>query len=138
MERSVLEDPTLDTFAKQVLSTLEPEVFASLSPKQYAAFRHTLERARPIRRHAVNIRGILPLGVACYYFVLLAGRDRRDGTRHEEQELWRTMSSILGTVVLASVLLLLILSAILLMGYGIKSFLGIDLDPNMHLIDYLR
>ena len=48
------------------------------------------------------------------------------------------MPSALGTLVLGSVLLVPILSAILLMGYGIKSLLGIDLDPTMHLIDYLR
>ena len=105
----------LDTFSKQVLSTLEPEVFTSLSRKQYAAFRHTLERARPIRRHAVNIRGVVPQRVACYYFGLLAGRDRRDGKRYAEQELWSTMSSVLGTVVVGSVLLVPILSVILLM-----------------------
>ncbi len=70
--------------------------------------------------------------------MLLAGRDRRNGTRYEEQEFCHTMSSVLGAVVLGSVLLVPILSVILLMGYGIKSFLGIDLDPTMHLIDYLR
>ena len=60
MERSVLEDPTLDPFTKRVLSTLDPNVFTSLNPKQYNAFRRTLDEARPIRKHAVDIRGVIP------------------------------------------------------------------------------
>jgi hypothetical protein len=79
------------------------------------AFRHTLEQARPIRRHAADIRGVLPLGFARYYFALLAGRDHRDGTRREEQKLRQTMSSVLSALVLGGVMLVPILSAILLM-----------------------
>lgn len=45
---------------------------------------------------------------------------------------------MLGTVVLGSLLLVPTLSAVLLATYAVKRFLGIDLDPNHHRIDFLR
>jgi hypothetical protein len=138
MKRTILEDPTLDAFARDVLHKLDPEVFTSLSPRQYAAVRDTLVRASPIRRHPVDLRGVIRLGVVRYYFVFLAGRDRRHDTRQEERKVRRRVSSVLGAVVLGSILLVPTLSAILLVTYAVKSFLGIDLDPNHHLIDFLR
>ncbi len=138
MQRGVLEDESLDSYTRYVLEKIEPEVFTSLSEKQFAAIRHAIELARPISKHPIDIRGVIPLLFARFYFVLLAGHDIRDTTARREQRLRHAISSAFGALVLGSVILLPITAIGLIIGYGLKSFLGIDLDPNHHVTDFLR
>jgi len=137
MKHSVLEDPSLNGYTRHVLSRLEPEVLASLTEHQFSAIRHAIDEARPISRHPIDIRGVIPLVFVRFYFVVLAGRDRRDGTRVRERRLRDTLSSVVGALVLGAVILLPIAAVLLMIAYGIKSFLGIDLDPTHHMRDFL-
>lgn len=138
MKKSALDDPSLDTYTRFVLSKVEPDVLASLTEHQFAAVRHAVEQARPISRHPIDIRGVIPLIFARFYFVLLAGRDNRADTKGRENRLRHALSSAFGALVLGTVILLPILVILLLVGYALKSFLGLDLDPGHHLIDFLR
>jgi hypothetical protein len=138
MKRSALDDPSLDSYTRYVLSEIEPDVFASLADHQYAAVRHAIEKARPISQHPIDIRGVIPLLFARFYFVVLAGRDSRDRTRLSEQRRRHFLASAFGAVVLGTAILLPVTVILLLIGYGLKSFLGVDMDPNNHISDFLR
>jgi hypothetical protein len=136
--RRVLDDPDLDPYTRAVLTHIEPDVLDSLSDSQFTAIRHAVDAARPIRRHPVDIRGVIPLYFARYYYVFLAGRDRRQDTTEQELGRRRTASSRIGTVLLAIVLIVPVLVLLALMAYGVKSLIGVDLSPTQHLSDFLR
>jgi len=138
MKKRALEDPSLDNYTRHVLSRLEPDVLASLTEHQFSAVRHAIEQARPISRHAIDIRGVIPLIFARFYFVLLAGRDRRPDTRGRENRLRHALSSAFGALVLGGVILIPITVIVLFIGYAMKSFLGLDLIPNQHFFEFLR
>ena len=93
-------------------------MLASLTEHQFSAVRHAIEQARPISRHAIDIRGVIPLIFAGSYFVLLAGRDKRPGTKGRENRFRRALSSAVGALVLGGVILIPITVIILLIGYA--------------------
>ncbi len=109
------------------MSKLEPDVLASLTKHQFSAVRH-----------AIDMPGAIPLIFARFYFVLLAGRDRRPDTKGRENCLRRALSSAFGAVVLGSVILCPITVIIVLIGYALKAFLGLDIDPSHRFTDFLR
>src|SRR5690606_14934 len=83
--------------------------------------------ARRWSRHALDLRGTLPLWRYRYYFVLLAGRNKRDGARRD-QELGLAAKAMVATAFLAFCLLLGLVAL-----YLLKSALGINLFPNFSL-----
>jgi hypothetical protein len=135
MKRKSLEDPSLDTYTRFVLSHVEPEVIASLTEHQFNSIRDALEKSRPITRHPIDIRGILPLFFVRYYFVLLAGRDRRQKTGDRERGRRSGLSAMLGVSLLLTLVALPVTILMLAAGYALKTFLGIDLMPEAHLSD---
>jgi hypothetical protein len=138
VKQRALDDPALAPFTRAVLAKIEPDVLASLTEHQFRCIRDAIDESRPISHHSIDVRGVLPLGFARYYFVFLAGRDRRTDTRKKEKHLWHWLMSALGAVLLGSALLLPVLVLLLLVGYAIKSFLGFDLYPDTHLLDMVR
>lgn len=138
MKRRVLDDPTLSPFTRSVLEKIAPDVLASLTEHQFSAIREAVDQSRPLSRHSIDLRGVLPLLFARYYFVFLAGRDRRGNTRAEEQWLKKRLVSALGALVLAAAVATPVVVLLVLVGYAIKSFLGIDVEPDRHLLDILR
>lgn len=138
MKQRVLDDPTLEPFTRAVLARIDPDVLASLTEHQFRSIMEAVDKARPIKRHTIDIRGTVPLGLARWYFVLLAGRDRRADTVDGEAKLRRWLMNILGSLLLALFLLLPISAIVLLLGYALKSFMGVDLITDAHLMDMIR
>jgi hypothetical protein len=121
-----------------VLVKIEPDVLASLTEHQFRAIRDAVDQSRPVRRHAIDFRGVLPLLFARYYFVFLAGRDRRAGARDDERRLRDRVLTAVGSLALAIAVLVPLLVILILVGYAIKSFIGVDLQPDSHLSDLVR
>jgi hypothetical protein len=70
-----------DPFTKAVLRQLGPELLASFTDDQRCRLERALFACRPLQRHPVDIRGIIPLFFWLFYYVLLRGRDRRRRTQ---------------------------------------------------------
>ena len=123
-------------------------MLASLARHQFSAVRHAVEQARPITRHAIDIRGAIALIFARCYLVLLAGRDkrsdtrgpdtRRPDTRGRESRMHHALSLAFGALVLGGVILIPVTVIILLIDCTMKSFLGVDLTRNQHFFDLPR
>lgn len=83
-----------------VLARMAPEMASTFSPAQIQA----LQAALTPRRHAVNIRLSLPLGLTRVYLVLLAGTEVRSTARRRQEAaqhpLWTpiNMLVIVGTM----------------------------------------
>ena len=138
MKRKSAEDPSLDAYTRFVLSQIEPEVIASLTEHQSTCICRALEKARPITKHAVDIRGVIPLFFVRYYFVLLAGRDRRSNTGDRERHRRDALSKMVGATLLLTLVVLPVTILVFAAGYAMKTFLGIDMIPGTHLPDLLR
>jgi hypothetical protein len=138
MKQQALEDPTLAPYTRAVLGRIDPDVLASLTEHQFRSIRDAIDLSRPIRRHSIDFRGVVPLGFARWYFVLLAGRDRRGDTRSEEARLRQRLQSALGTLLFIGALLIPLAALLLLFGYALKSFMGVDIITDAHLIDMVR
>lgn len=80
-----------------VLARMAPEMAATFSPAQIQA----LQAALTPRRHPVNIRLSLPLGITRVYLVLLAGTEGRSvGRRRQEaaqHPLWTPVNLLVMT-----------------------------------------
>ncbi len=77
-----------------VLARMAPEMAGTFSPAQVQA----LQAALTTRRHPVNIRLSLPLGITRVYLVLLAGTEVRSVNRRRQEEtqhpLWTPMNML--------------------------------------------
>ena len=94
--------------SENVLARMAPEVAATFSPAQVQA----LQAALATRRHPVNIRLSLPLGITRIYLVVLAGSEVRSATRRRQEAarhpLWTPMNMVViaGTTALGILALL--------------------------------
>jgi hypothetical protein len=138
MKQVSLDDPNLAPYTRGVLARIDPDVLASLTEHQFRSIRDAIDASRPIRRHSIDVRGTIPLGFTRWYYVLLAGRDRRTDAREQEARRKRLLGAVAGAVVLTGVVLVPVTVLLVLVGYAIKSFLGLDLAPDLHLIDVVR
>jgi hypothetical protein len=127
----------IDAFTDSVLRRIDPEVRATLSPPQLDAIRDAVSAHRPLKGHPVDVRGIIPLFFARYYFVFLMGRDRRAPTRAIEADRRRKTALLGGGLFFVCAISPLILFTLLFL-YLLKSSLGIDLLPDTHIWDLLR
>ena len=125
-----------DPFTYHVLQRIDPKVRASLTPAQFSAIKEAITASQPLKKHPIDIRGIIPVFFARYYFVFLSGRDRRSSTKRiEERRRWLTsLSGGLTLFILGLTPLILILMLLL---YLIKCTFGIDIVHEMHLKDLL-
>jgi hypothetical protein len=84
----------------------------------------------------LDVRGVLPLYFARYYFVFQFGRDSRHERRKIEHE--RRLRAILaGNVVFFMVAISPLIVFALIGLYFFKAALGIDLIPDFHLPNLL-
>lgn len=112
-----------DPFIKGLKERLPEDLKDSFTEEQLAALKVALG-ARQWGQHPLDLRGTFKLWRWRYYFVILAGRNRRDLSRTE-----RNLSRIATAASLA--LFLLVCSALgILALYLIKSALGINIFPN--------
>ncbi|MAD77142.1 MAG: 3-phosphoshikimate 1-carboxyvinyltransferase [Rheinheimera sp.] len=77
--------------------------------------------ARQWGNHAVHCRGIIKLFKYRYYYVVLAGRNKRELSAKEQRIAKLGQAFVLSIVLILSVLLMLLLT------YLVKSALGIDI-----------
>jgi len=112
----IRQDPGL----QKLLSRMPQDVADSFNEQQLSHLRLALG-ARQWGKHQLDIRGTLKLFRWRYYYVLVAGRNLRDGQR-SQQQLSRLMLAVVISV-------LLVISGVvgLLVLYLVKSALGIDL-----------
>ena len=130
-----------EIYADFTISRIDADVRESLTPTQLQAIRDALVANQPFKKHAVDLRGTIPLFFARFYFVVLAGRDKRRKTVDKEKH-----RAFEGNVSFGHLLSLLFLSfiaamvwaAILLVVYWVKIELGIDLFSNIHLGDLFK
>jgi len=93
------------------------------------------------QKHSIDLRLVIPLFFRNYYITLFAGRDRRRSSIELHQIRWiRTSRSILRFFsILALVLLSFSVAIAAFWGlYNLKSSLGIDIFPGVHLSDLLQ
>lgn len=115
-----------DPFVIGLKERLPDDLKDSFTPEQLAALKVAFG-ARHWGRHKVDLRGTLRLGRWRYYFVFLAGRNRRDLSRLEKD-----LSRGAKALVLSLLLLCLLLLGLGVL-YLIKSALNIDLFPDFSL-----
>jgi hypothetical protein len=117
---SVTTDIRKDPGLQKLLSRMPAEVGDSFTEQQLSHLRIALG-ARQWGKHQLDLRGTLRLFRWRYYYVIVAGRNMRDGQRSQQQ-----VSRLMLAVVIS---LLLVVSGLfgLLVLYLVKSALGIDL-----------
>lgn len=115
-----------DPFVKGLLEKLPAGDRESFSPEQLQALKIALG-GRSWGAHAIDARWTLKFWHWRYYFVFLAGRNRRELSRREQALSRFAMALFLSVFLVLSTLIgLLVL-------YLIKSALGIDLLPGVSL-----
>jgi len=126
----------MDPFTYHVMERIDPKVRASLTPVQLSAIKAAIRANRPLDKHPIDIRGIIPVFFVRYYFVFMSGRDRRLYTKRlEEKRRWLTSLSGGLTLFILGVAPLILILVLLL--YLIKCTFGINIMPEMHLKDLL-
>jgi hypothetical protein len=135
------EHLNLDPYTHAILRKIGPEVFADFTPEQQQKLIVSISACSPSKKHPLDVRGVISIFFVRYYFVILAGRDRRKNTLRIENSRRRKINQAASFIasglflLLVSVLLLVILFAIL---YWIKCEAGINIFPDKHLSDFLK
>ena len=86
------------------------------------------------RSHRLDFRGTIPLFFRRYYFVVLIGRDTRQETKKIEAERRYRVRRV-NNAVSAFFLLIPFFLLVFLLLYYLKSALGINIMPVLHLSD---
>ena len=120
-----------DAFFERLFSKLPSDVARSFNDAQLKVISCAFGTRR-WRDHALDLRMLLPLFGRSYYFVLLAGAERRTRKRRLRDRLLRPLISI-GNGIFAAVFFTGILFSTLVSLYVLKSVLGIDLFPDFSL-----
>lgn len=115
-----------DPFIEGLKDRLPDDLKESFTHEQLAALKIAFG-ARKWGQHPVDLRGTLRFWRWRYYFVFLAGRNKRDLSRREQD-----LSRIATAFAVASFLLFATLLGLVIL-YLIKSALGIDIFPNYSL-----
>ena len=127
-----------EIYADFTMSRIDQNVRETMTDTQLEAVREALLANQPYKRHAIDIRGTLPFFIASFYFVILAGRDKRRKTVNKEKR--RAFEGNLSMGYVLSILFLSLIGAvvwvaILLVIYWVKRELGIDFFPNTHFLN---
>lgn len=126
----------MDPLAIHVFNNLDREILRGLSKNQIDAIGESIAKQARSTHHTLDLRGLIPMFFANFYFVILFGRDRRskyDAAAHQRRQKADNIASMILLVSLSFSLLLLL--AVLL--YLVKMALGINLISNFHLPDLL-
>ncbi len=119
------DDIRQDPAIQKLLERMPSEVQQSFTEAQLSYLRVALG-ARQWGKHKLDLRGTLGLGSWRYYYVLVAGRNKRSEHRSHK-------AGLLVKAVLVSVLLIISTVLGLLLLYLLKSALGIDLFADFSL-----
>ncbi|OYW92259.1 MAG: 3-phosphoshikimate 1-carboxyvinyltransferase [Pseudomonadales bacterium 32-61-5] len=123
----------LDPFVIGLKQRLPEELRESFSDEQLQGLRSALA-TRSWARHKVDLRGTFNIWRTQYYFVMVAGRNKRSLSRAQQKLSLAAKAGAITVFLLFSVLLGLVLL------YVLKSALGIDLLPghSLGLWDWLK
>lgn len=123
----------LDPFVIGLKQRLPEELRESFSDEQLQGLRSALA-TRSWARHKVDLRGTFNLWRTQYYFVVVAGRNKRSLSRAQQKLSLAAKAGAITVFLFFSVLLGLVLL------YVLKSALGIDLLPghSLGLWDWLK
>lgn len=114
------------------IDTLSPEERQSFSSQQLTTIQSLLEqaltRSKP-KPKLVDLRFVIDLFFARYYFVLFVGRDQRAHKRKTQNNKISQLGNLLAAILLLIALNLLVSSILFLIVYLLKSLAGIDLFP---------
>ncbi len=119
MSTEPADDIRQDPAMRKLLERMPAEVQQSFTEAQLSYLRVALG-ARQWGKHKFDLRGTVGFGRWRYYYVLVAGRNKRSEHRSHK-------AGLLVKAVLLSLLLLLSTALGLLLLYLLKSALGIDL-----------
>lgn len=129
VKHPVREEPNI----QHVLERMPQKAADSFTDEQLS-YLNTALAGRNWGKHKVDLRGTIGLLSSRYYFVFLAGRDKRELSRIESR---------IGRIAIATSFVLFV-SVSLLFGltllYVLKSWLGIDLfdDYSLGLWDWIK
>ena len=73
-----------DLLAKDVADRLPRDIVDALTEDQMAILHQVISEARPWRGHPINLRATWPTGFRRFFFNLVAGADRRNPERREQ------------------------------------------------------
>ena len=123
----------------QLFARLDSNSDGDITPEEFAAARASgnwqrrwQDGARRWRDHAIDQRWLLSLFGRSYYVVLLAGGERRTRARRLRDRILHPLLSF-GNGLFAVVFFTALMISALVTLYLLKSFLGINLLPNMSL-----
>ena len=122
----------VDAFTHHILNNIDSKVINSLSSMQLSAIKEAIRASQPKKKHSIDIRGVMKLFFARYYFVFLMGRDRRITTQEKEFER-RSNVALLGNVSFIIFVLSPFILLTLIALYFLKIGMGIDLFPGEHM-----
>lgn len=125
MTDAPVDDIRQDPAIQKLLERMPAEVQQSFTEAQLSYLRVALG-ARQWGKHKLDVRGTLGLGSWRYYYVLVAGRNKRSEYRQQK-------ASLLIKAVFLSILLVVSTVLGLLVLYLLKSALGIDLFADFSL-----
>lgn len=120
----------VDPFTDNIIRRIDPKIRDTLSTTQVTAIIAAIRNPEKIR--PVDIRGIIPLYFARYFFVLLIGRDKR-AVMEREEHMRRKKASWLGGILFALLVSLPFLLLLFVFLYLLKYFAGVDIVPDFHL-----
>lgn len=128
-------------YAEFTISRIPLEIRNSLTDTQMDAIRNALVAQNESQKHALDIRGTIPLFFSKYYFVLFGGKDKRKSTFQKElkriNKVPLPIRLILYGMIVSTVIFSFSLLALTIM-YLLKWWLGIDIFPNNHLSDFIN
>ena len=120
----------VDPFTDNIIRRIDPKIRDTLTTTQVTAIIAAIRNPEKIR--PIEIRGIIPLYFARYFFVLLIGRDKR-AVMEREEHMRRKKASWLGGILFALLVSLPFLLLLFVFLYLLKYFAGVDIVPDFHL-----
>ncbi|MFK5985966.1 MAG: hypothetical protein QM479_11155 [Pseudomonadota bacterium] len=123
-----------EAFTFFVINQISPEIKKSLTAIQLNEIKSAIAASTPLKKHSVDIRGVIPLFFTRFYFVFLLGRDKRLKTKKAELNR-RNEGDILVSILLFAFFTLPLLFFLILVIYITKTELNIDLFSEFHFLD---
>ena len=114
---------TCDPAIRNLLNRMPDKVQESFSEEQLVHLKVAIG-ARQWGKHALDCRGVIKFFKYRYYFVVLAGRNRRELSDREKK------IAAASQAVTVSIFSFFVISTLLLAAYLVKSALGIDIFSN--------
>jgi len=112
-----------DPAIRSLLNRMPDKVQESFSEEQLVHLKVAIG-ARQWGKHALDCRGVIKFFKYRYYFVALAGRNRRELSDREKK------IAAASQAVTVSIFSFFVISTLLLAAYLVKSALGIDIFSN--------